>query len=338
MLKKALLLTLICLAALRVPAAGQTAARWYEMALQKSAEGKTYMALEYIDKAIAADTANAEYFVARGYLLFNAGKVPEAQAWLNKAVKKFPRYAEAYLYRGAIGLIIGDKKTAVADNTKALPLAGNDSLRFLILANRANAYYALREYEKALADYQSALKLKPGNVHIVVSGMGSTYRGLKQYDKSIEWHRKARALFPQDISVLENIGFTYIEAEKYDLALSYLDSAIVLQGKNPSPLVLNNKGFTLFKLGKSKEGLELVDQSLELMPDNSYAWKNRALILLSLNRKTEACAALDNALKAGFTENFGPEAATLKSQYCAPPKAPAKGPAKTPAKKTPVKR
>jgi len=62
--------------------------------------------------------------------------------------------------------------------------------------------------------------------------------------------------------------------------------------------------------------LQDVNKSIGLYPGNSYAYRNRALIYLALNKTGEACADLDAALSLGFAQRYGPEVAELKNKNC----------------------
>jgi hypothetical protein len=56
--------------------------------------------------------------------------------------------------------------------------------------------------------------------------------------------------------------------------------------------------------------------SLELMPKNSYAYKNLALISFDLGKKEEGCQYIEKALELGFTNMFGSEMEELKQEKC----------------------
>ena len=63
--------------------------------------------------------------------------------------------------------------------------------------------------------------------------------------------------------------------KKYKNALKCFDKAIELRPEYA--YALNNKGYTLYSLGKHKEALKYIDTSLKIDPSNVYAWRNKAL-------------------------------------------------------------
>ncbi len=57
-------------------------------------------------------------------------------------------------------------------------------------------------------------------------------------------------------------------------------------------------------------------ESIRLNPDNSFVYKNRALIYISLDSLNLACQDLEKANILGFTENYGKEVNELITKLC----------------------
>jgi len=90
--------------------------------------------------------------------------------------------ANDYNNRGLIYFQIGQYDKAVADYNKALQLKPDLAAAY---NNRANYYAAKKQLEKALADYDRAIDLNPVHVRALIN-QGITYRDLKLYDRAIE--------------------------------------------------------------------------------------------------------------------------------------------------------
>jgi tetratricopeptide (TPR) repeat protein len=69
-------------------------------------------------------------------------------------------------------------------------------------------------------------------------------------------------------------------------------------------------------LNDLKGALDDVNHSLQLYPQNSYAYKNRALIFIAMKQYSKACADLQIAIQLGFTQMYGDEVKNLLEQYC----------------------
>jgi regulator of sirC expression with transglutaminase-like and TPR domain len=62
--------------------------------------------------------------------------------------------------------------------------------------------------------------------------------------------------------------------------------------------------------------MEDVNKSLKLFPENSYAYRNRALIYLNLKDAKKACLDIETAFKLGYREKYGPDLDLIQSENC----------------------
>ena len=70
------------------------------------------------------------------------------------------------------------------------------------------------------------------------------------------------------------------------------------------------------KLGDLKGAMGDVNKSIELYPSNSYAFRNRALIFIEMNKIQDACNDLQRSSELGFTKMYGSEVDDLRTKYC----------------------
>ena len=164
--------------------------------------------------ALAADCYSFESCVKKGY----ASKAPEERIEYNTKAIEYWRYRD------------GNKNKAIASH------------------NRGFAYGELKQYDKAIADFDKAIELNPEDVHVDYRNRGVAYRKLKQYDKAIADYDKAIELNPKDADTYHNRGFAYDELKQYDKAIADYDKAIKL---NPEyAYAYNNRGYTYLWLKK----------------------------------------------------------------------------------------
>lgn len=133
-------------------------------------------ALKLLNKAIAEQPNNPNYYSHRGVTYFHLDHKKESLADMNKSVELEPDYGYRYASRAYIKSTMGDLMGAIEDYTKATELDPEDSVSFnnLGLMQEKLGYEkkALENFEKAdkLVDLlentgvESEEKLKPRNI------------------------------------------------------------------------------------------------------------------------------------------------------------------------------
>ena len=86
--------------------------------------------------------------------------------------------------------------------------------------NRGDAYYKKGQYDRAIQDYDQAIKLNPSNA-IAFSARGVAYGNKGQYDCAIQDHDQAIKLNPNYADAFYNRGVAY--AKKNDLQRALAD-------------------------------------------------------------------------------------------------------------------
>ncbi|MEH2089649.1 tetratricopeptide repeat protein [Nostoc sp.] len=114
--------------------------------------------------------------------LAQKGDYTEAIALLTQLICRHPHNAVDYNNRGLIYFQSGERQKALYDYNTALKL--NPSLASAY-NNRANYYAACGELATALTDYDRAINLKPHYVRAWIN-RGITWRDLGQYEEAIE--------------------------------------------------------------------------------------------------------------------------------------------------------
>jgi len=96
-----------------------------------------------------------------------------------------------------------------------------------------------------------------------------------------------------------------IVLEKHDKDIEYLSCLEQAIKEDPKSIwARNNKGLTLFNIGRSEEAIEAYDKAIEIGPNSNVLWKNKGLALERLGRKREAkkCYSIAKELKTGIKE------------------------------------
>ena len=93
---------------------------------------------------------------------------------------------------------------------------------------RGNAYGYIGEHDKAIADYDQAIKLKP-NYAKAYYNRGNAYRDKVDFDKVIADYTKAIELDPDYVDAYYNRGKLYDEVNAYDKAIADFSTVIKLE-------------------------------------------------------------------------------------------------------------
>jgi tetratricopeptide (TPR) repeat protein len=134
--------------------------------------------------------------------------------------------------------------------------------------NRASHYYDQGEYEKALADYDSALRLQPslGRAHAnkrrsaYFNDRAITYVRLGRYAEALADESQAIGLRPTQASYYFNRGNIYFLTGRYPEARDDLDRAIAASPV-PVPAYFKKRGQIYRRLGMEDEALQDMERS-----------------------------------------------------------------------------
>lgn len=184
-----------------------------------------------------------------------------------------------YCDLGLLNKELGYRREAIVFFTKAIML---DSTRYIDFYNRALTYRELNVLDSAAADYSMSLKINPKNADTYLN-RGFLYLKLEEYDKAIyDFERVPR-----------------YSADQTAIAYS-----------------LNNMGFAYYKLHKLDLAEEKINHAIRVLPSNSYAYRNLALVAIEREEMDAACQYLEKSKELGFALKYGSEVEELIQQYC----------------------
>ncbi len=129
-----------------------------------------------------AESDLAEIYLDQGDDLYKASNFKESIEQFNQAIHYHPGLHRAYWFRGAAYAWLKDYDQAIIDYNLALQ---NKSDEWQITYYRGRGI-STREYEEALADYSTAIKLMPSPDWDVYFNRADTYLLLKQQEKAKE--------------------------------------------------------------------------------------------------------------------------------------------------------
>jgi type IV pilus assembly protein PilF len=191
------------------------------------ARNDTSKALEQFLKAleINPDDPYLHYDLALTYDM--KGVLDKAEYHLKEAIKLKPDYSDAYNYLGFVYFRQGKVHEAIEAYNKALGnlLYENPQEAHL---NLGVAYLSLKEYQKAKAQLEEAIRLVPTFV-AAYNSLGKTYEGLGQYDKARSAYEKALELNPEYVDAYLNLGKLLYRNGERQKAIKCFDKVVRLE-------------------------------------------------------------------------------------------------------------
>lgn len=207
--------------------------------------------------------------------------------------------ATAHLTRAQAYRANGDEARASADYGVAIALlnelnggAGLSSGQYL---QRGIAHHAMQDIERALSDYDDAIRLDTGNA------LAHADRGILLATQKADMRRaiadfsRALALVPDNAATLVLRGNAYASVGENGRALADLDRAAALAPDNPRAFMV--RGLVKARLGDMQSAFADYDTALSIDPKYVDALVNRAAIHSMQGNMERAIADLDRALE-----------------------------------------
>lgn len=225
----------------------------------------------------------------------------KAILYFQKSIKADPDYAPAYA--GLAECFIQLAYFFGMDPKKAFAEAEPAAARAVALDKRLAEGHAalsllrlLNDWNWQAADLESrrAIELAPGNPYVFWKrGVYLRYAGL--CEESIEVHRHAESLDPFSLIAIQEAGYAYYYARRFDEAAQQIKKAIELE---PDWDQLHfGLGLTLLQLRRFEEAISALRTAVRKEPGNVFSVAGLIYGLGHADRKNEAKQLLDRLLQ-----------------------------------------
>jgi serine/threonine protein kinase len=141
-----------------------------------------------------------------------------------------------------LGFDSSPAQLAAAKDAADRALALDPNLPETHLALGYYRYYGQRDYTGGLAEFQQAEKGLPNNVD-VIEAIGFIQRRLGHWDEAIVALRRAIELDPRDINAYNNLALTYSALRRFPEALATVDRALAVEPANAKALGIKATAF-----------------------------------------------------------------------------------------------
>ena len=198
--------------------------------------------------------------------------------------------AETYFTWGNTKYDLGDYKGAIADYDTAIRLKPDAAVYY----NRGNAKYNLGQHFDAIADYDTAIRLKPDyatayfNRGLSKSMLGQHFAAIADYDTAIR-------LKPDYAEAHINRGIAKVTLGQHLAAIVDYDTAIRL--KPDYATAYFNRGAAKHSLGQHFDAIADFDIAIRLKPDYATAYNTRGIAKGKLGQHFDAITDFDTAIR-----------------------------------------
>lgn len=187
-------------------------------------------------------------------------------------------------------------KPRLASVTSSGSVGGPNEKRVKALSNLGASLLAAGEPHKALPELLEARKLDPNNPNLE-NYIGQAYFGMREYDMAVANYAKALEMDPKRTDIRNNMGLAYLSQKKFDLALAEFDTCIkdlVYQSKEKA---MCNMGLTYMAMGEYNEALSILRRATEVAPNYAKSYQLIGQVHLAEGRLKEAVDYLNNSAK-----------------------------------------
>lgn len=192
------------------------------------------------------------------YQTENYGK---AQSYLQKALAKNDKDAEAAYSLGRTFLELENEKNAIPQYQKAIAL---DPSRNVWMYELGLIYYSQEDYKNALKYFNQATDAGYNKSNDFYENLGFAQIYTGDTENGAKTLNEVLSRKPNNTELLNNIANAMYEVKRYDDALLFFSKLLELNPKDASSLFM--AGMVFQKKGEKEKGQKICDKAIEMDP------------------------------------------------------------------------
>jgi tetratricopeptide (TPR) repeat protein len=217
----------------------------------------------------------------------------------SKIIAKCPQDQNAYYFRGRAYFNLKHFKQAIADYTRALEIKPDAGIYY----DRGIAYCKISSLEKAINDFTIAIRIDPSYSE-AYNSRGVIYAKIEKHKKAIEDFTKAIEINSDISNYYYNRGISWEARGNNEKALKDYGEAVKI---DPDCFeAYNNRGTIYLKQNDYNKALNNFVVALQLNPDFVQSIYNRGLVYRDKKKWREAIIDFKNAVEKdnGFSQAY----------------------------------
>jgi tetratricopeptide (TPR) repeat protein len=214
-----------------------------------------------------------------------------AVAFFTERIQEAPQDADLLAARGNAKLAGRQFDAAIEDYNTALRV---DPKNVSALANRAVAWADKNQVERALADVDHALHVDPQSAAALFL-RGTLLAEAGQFNKAAADLSECLRICPEHAAAFRNRSGLWLESHDFDRAFADASRATEINAKNAA--AFSNRGAALLGQGKVDAAFDDFNEAARLDPNDHQVYVNRANAWCHKGEFKQAIADLSTALK-----------------------------------------
>jgi len=204
--------------------------------------------------------------VRANYLLSKIERQAEALKHLEVLAGEYPEKPDAELTRGDIFRHEDKYEEAIKAYSEAIKRIGEPKpYHWKVFYSRGIAYERAKQWPKAEADFNQALKLEPGQAD-VQNYLGYSWLTMgMNVEQARQMIEDALTAQPDNAHIIDSMGWAYYTMGDFEKSLSYLEQAVELMSNDAT--VNEHLGDVYWRLGRKQEARYQWEKSLAFKPE-----------------------------------------------------------------------
>jgi tetratricopeptide (TPR) repeat protein len=215
-------------------------------------------ALSDLSEAIRLDPKSPA-LRSRATLYLSLGRLQEALVDFNQVIAGDGSDGIAFLDRGVTNDKIGNIESAISDYGRSIALTPSA----IAYVDRGGAYLRRHQPEKAIADFNEALKFDSSNLAALLGRANANY-ARKQLDASLDDYTRVIEADPKNATAYFKRGNIRLDSLEFAEACSDYSASLRLDPNQP--VALYNRAIAEARLGRRREAAEDRRQAVVLDP------------------------------------------------------------------------
>jgi len=212
------------------------------------------------------------------------------QAGLLKDLLTSENLSIIYVNRGTAYFNKGDLDRAIQDYDQAIRLNPKDMSAYY---SRGGAYNKKGNYDRAIQDLNEAIRLNPNDKSAYVV-RGDTYKEKRDYDRAIQDFNEVIHLDPTDARAYSDRGSANIGKDDYDHAIQDYDQAIRLRPNDMFDYY--GRGNAYYNKGDYDHAIQDYNESIRLYPNYALTYEKRGDAYFVQSNLTAAITDFEHAI------------------------------------------